>query len=413
MWFRRRLHLILLACCLVLSGCVNADMLRETTGQVIEIWATVEVLATAVAAYPGVEPVPPTPTPHPAPSDTPGVTVTAVAAAAITPLPTSTLPPQPWYQIYFTTPECPPVEERAGGLDERLAVEIAAAVEQVDIAAFDLDSEPIVNALIDLEKRDIPVRVVTDTSYADQSSIRRLRRNGISVVEDERRALMHNKFVVIDGRIVWTGSMNFTSNGVYCNNNNLVRFESPELAQNYVVEMDEMYVERSFGPESAENTPNTQLTIDGVRVENYFAPETELSPLTARTVARAQEEILFLAFSFTDNIIGEALLGRADAGVPVRGVFETTGADTVYSFYPYIEAAELPNVDVRLDGNSRLMHHKLFIIDRETVLLGSFNFTDSANRKNDENIVIIHDPEFAAAFVEEFERIWQEADPES
>jgi phosphatidylserine/phosphatidylglycerophosphate/cardiolipin synthase-like enzyme len=55
------------------------------------------------------------------------------------------------------------------------------------------------------------------------------------------------------------------------------------------------------------------------------------------------------------------------------------------------------------------MHHKVIIIDRETVLFGSFNFSNSANDSNDENIVIIHDPTFTSFFVEEFEVVWGEA----
>lgn len=381
-------QMVIIVCLLGLVGCVDTAILQDSIGQAVEELVTVEADLT-------VTPTPPIPTVNPDP-------IVLVEDTAVS-----------WYEIYFTDPDCVPNDQRTGGLDEMLAAEILAAQESVDVAAFDLDSEPIVNALIEMEKRGIPVRVVTDTTNADQSSIRRLRRNGISVPEDKRRALMHNKFMVIDGHIVWTGSMNYTSNGVYCNNNNLVRFDSPELALNYITEMDEMYIDRSFGPTSPENTPSTRLNIEGVTVENYFAPETEISPLIGRLVARAEEEILFMAFSFTDNIIGEALLGRADAGVPVRGVFETTGSDTVYSFYPYMEATELANLDVRRDGNPRIMHHKVFIIDRETVLLGSFNFSESANYKNDENIVIVHDPEFAAQFVAEFERVWQETQPDT
>ena len=376
-------QIVFIVCLLFLSGCVDTAVLQDIPSQIGEIIVTVEAVTT------------PTPAANPDP-------IILADDTAV-----------PWYAIYFTEPNCVPPEARSGGLDEMLAAEILAAQESIDVAAFDLDAEPIVNALIEMEKRGIPVRVVTDSTNAAQSSIRRLRRNGISVPEDKRRALMHNKFMVIDGRIVWTGSMNYTSNGVYCNNNNLVRFDSPALALNYITEMDEMYIDRSFGPDSPENTPSTRLTIEGVTVENYFAPETEISPLIGRLVARAEEEILFMAFSFTDNVIGEALLGRADAGVSVRGVFENSGSDTIYSFYPYMEATELANLDVRRDGNPRIMHHKVFIIDRETVLLGSFNFSESANYKNDENIVIVHDPEFAAQFVEEFERIWQEAQPDS
>ena len=317
--------------------------------------------------------------------------------------------PADWYEIYFTNPSCPPEAERVGGLDEDIANDMLAAEVRVDIAVFDLDAEPMVQALIELEARGVEVRVVTDSDNAELSSINRLRRNGISVVEDKRTAFMHNKFVVIDGRILWVGSMNFTTNGVYCNNNNIVRITSPRLAANYTAEMDEMYVERQFGPNSPENTANETLSVGGIEVENYLGPEKEIGLIISRRLARAESEILFLAFSFTDEQIGESLLGRADAGVIVRGVFERVGANTPFSYYGLLEQARLPNVAILTDGNPQVMHHKVFIIDRTTVIFGSFNFSNNANRSNDENILIVHDPEFASFFLEEFETVWAEA----
>ena len=155
-----------------------------------------------------------------------------------------------WYEIYFTNPTCPPESERVGGLDEIIAADISQSQLQVDVAGFDIDAGPIVNALIDRDAAGLAVRVVTDADNADTVSIRRLRRNGVSVVEDRRTGLMHNKFIVIDGRYVWMGSLNYTTNGVYCNNNNLARLASSRLAANYTVEMDEMYNDRLFGPDS-------------------------------------------------------------------------------------------------------------------------------------------------------------------
>lgn len=315
-----------------------------------------------------------------------------------------------WYQIYFTDPTCPPEEARQGGLDEVIAEDLRQAELQVDVAAFDLDAAPMVNALIDLADRGVSVRVVTDSDNADQSSIRRLRNAGISVVEDKRSALMHNKFVVIDGRIVWTGSLNYTSNGAYCNNNNAIRLDSPRLAANYLAEMDEMYNERAFGPTSPVNTPNELLVLDGVRLQNYFGSETEIGPIIGAEIEQAQSEILFMAFSFTLDDIGEPILDKATAGVGVRGVFETSGATSESSYYGDMEAFGLPNLAVRLDGNPRIMHHKVIIIDGETVILGSFNFSSNANNSNDENILIVHDPGFASYFVEEFTAVWDEAE---
>lgn len=318
-----------------------------------------------------------------------------------------------WYQIYFTDPTCPPEAARQGGLDETIAQDLAQARTRIDVAAYELNLPTITDALLAAKNRKVIVRVVTDSDHGDEVSIRRLRRGGIKVVEDGRKGLMHNKFIVIDNRYLWVGAMNFASNDVYCHNNNTVRFDLPELARNYLTEMNEMYDKRQFGPDSPDNTPNEALTINGVRVENFFAPEKEkeVVNIVARTVARAQTEILFLGFSFTNVEIGEAMLGRAEAGVPVQGVFETTGSESEQSYYDDMQKLGLKNLQVRQDGNSRLMHHKVIVVDRNTVVFGSFNFSSNANRTNDENILIIYDPTFASAFVEEFQRIWVQAAP--
>jgi len=55
------------------------------------------------------------------------------------------------------------------------------------------------------------------------------------------------------------------------------------------------------------------------------------------------------------------------------------------------------------------MHHKVFVVDDQVVILGSYNFTGNAEEENDENVLIIHDPEVARAFLEEFDRVFREA----
>ena len=97
----------------------------------------------------------------------------------------------------------------------------------------------------------------------------------------------------------------------------------------------------------------------------------------------------------------------AAAGITVAGVFEegqyhsNTGTE-----FDNLLAAGL---DVRLDGNQRNMHHKVFIIDGETVITGSYNFSRSAEERNDENTLIIHDPEIAILYLAEFERVFEKA----
>ena len=66
-------------------------------------------------------------------------------------------------------------------------------------------------------------------------------------------------------------------------------------------------------------------------------------------------------------------------------------------------------IDVVKDGNKNNLHHKVFIIDEETVITGSFNPTGSGDKRNDENILIIKDKEIVRQFKEEFDTVYAEA----
>ena len=312
------------------------------------------------------------------------------------------------YQIYFTNPICPPAEERVGGIDATIINDLDAAKESIHIAVFDLELDSIIDALIRAEKRGVAVYIVVDNENTPAASINRLRRNRLSVVEDKRSAFMHNKIVVIDERYLWTGSMNLAEKDTYCYNNNFVRFDSAELAANYVTEVEEMYTNTQFGPTSPVNTAN-KLNLEGVEVETYFASEQAVAPILAELIANAQTSIYFMAFSFTNEDIGEAMVERAEAGVKVQGVFESLGADAASSYYKDFRRIKSPNISVRTDGNPYLMHHKVIIIDQAITIFGSFNYSDNANNNNDENVLIIHDPQFTDYFVQEYQTVWNEA----
>jgi len=213
---------------------------------------------------------------------------------------------------------------------------------------------------------------------------------------------MHNKFLVVDNAAVWTGSWNFTDGGAYHLNNNAIKIMSPDLAQNYTAEFEKMFVRRKFGPNKPAGVPHPQLTIAGVHVENYFAAEDKVAAHVIDHLKQAKQSIHFLAFSFTSDPIGAAVLERARAGVQVAGVFETTGSETKFSEYGRMKQAGL---DVLQDGNPYVMHHKVIVVDGREVIFGSFNFSENADKDNDENLLIVDDPALAQAFEAEFQRV--------
>ena len=57
--------------------------------------------------------------------------------------------------------------------------------------------------------------------------------------------------------------MNYTTSGAHRSDNNLIRIRSPELAQDYLVDFEEMFVDRQFGSNSPANTPIPLVSIGG------------------------------------------------------------------------------------------------------------------------------------------------------
>ena len=230
-----------------------------------------------------------------------------------------------------------------------------------------------------------------------------LRKAGIPVVTDNRSAFMHNKFVVIDGYETWTGSWNLTENCTFRNNNNAVVIQSTKMAANYTTEFEEMFERGEFGPTSTDNTPHPDLDLNGIRIETIFESEGNSRARMIELIKSSRSSIYFMAFVFTDDDIAEAMINRHRAGVQVLGVVEARNAAGQGStFDTFVQAG----IDIFRDGNPYVLHHKVIILDDSIVITGSYNFSASAARNNDENVLIIHSPEIAASYLEEFDRAY-------
>lgn len=335
------------------------------------------------------------------------------AVKILEPLPTLgsdlTTERQGWMEVFFSQPDHPRADTFRGGPDWRLVEAIDQAQFRVDIAAYLINLWSVRDALLRAHRRGVTVRVVTETDHIKGEGIQTLIGAGIPVVGDGGPGLMHQKFVIIDGEGVWTGSMNLTIQGVYQNDNNLIHIQSGPLSENYTVEFEEMFSRQFFGDNVIENTPNPSLNINGIQVETYFSPDDRPRERLLELIREAEDEIHFLAFSFTSDAIAQAMVERVRSGVVLKGVFDRSQFHSnVGSEWERLTQA---GADVRLDGNPDKMHHKIMIIDQRIVVTGSYNFTDSAERSNDENILIIHDPSTARLYEQEFRRVYRNAHP--
>jgi phosphatidylserine/phosphatidylglycerophosphate/cardiolipin synthase-like enzyme len=315
-----------------------------------------------------------------------------------------------FWQVYFTMPDgSRDPATYTGGLDHILAAQIELVRATLDIAAYEFNSPVLTNAVIRAHQRGVRVRMVTDNEAGLNSTnqtVQDLIAAGIPVVDDGRSALMHNKFMILDSTTVWTGSWNYTINDTYRNNNSAIVLRSRNAVNNYQAEFDEMFVSRQFGPRSPSQTPNPSFTQDGIPISIYFSPEDNIIGNIDSILMGAQRSIRFMAFSFTQQDMGDIMLERARSGVDVRGIFERTGSETRFSQLTPMFCAGL---NVRQDGNPFVLHHKVIVLDEATVMVGSFNFSANATNNNDENLVVIRDPLLAAQYLAEFERRFAQA----
>jgi phosphatidylserine/phosphatidylglycerophosphate/cardiolipin synthase-like enzyme len=313
----------------------------------------------------------------------------------------------PWFELYFTDPNSAFADQRVGGVDGLIGASISGAKQSIDVAFNSLSLENITSALIRAHARGVQVRIVMESDYLKNSKPKRLVDAGIPVVGDQRDGIMHNEFLVVDRNRVWTGSTNFTDTEVYRSNNNLISIYSLEIAQNYTTEFEEMFLHDQFGVDVNPSTPYPSVTISGTRIDVLFSPDDLVSSRLINLIRDARDSIYFMATSFGLPDLGHAIRQKAMSGVNVAGVIEADGVNpqqvTEYSLF------RDAGLDVRLDGNPSLMNHKVIIIDREIVILGSYNFVYSSELTSDENLMVIYNDKVAEKFLEEFQRVQSEA----
>lgn len=302
--------------------------------------------------------------------------------------------------VWFTDP----LAANPVGPEGNLIQSINGAQKTVDMAIYNLTLDDIGDALLQAKQRGVQVRLAMESEAMDKTLPQKLQDAGIPIVGDQREGLMHDKFTIIDGKEVWMGSMNYTSSSAVKDFNNLVRIRSTQAAQVYQAEFDQMFGAHKFGSDKESVAPFHQVTVDGVPINIYFSPSDGVSQYVLAELQKAQSSIDFLAYSFTSDDFGEAILERAKAGVKVRGVFdESQNKSNTGGEYTRMKRAGL---DVRIDGISGLLHNKVMIIDHKVVITGSYNFSASAEKTNDENLVILHSEDLAGQYLQHFEKVY-------
>ena len=142
---------------------------------------------------------------------------------------------------------------------------------------------------------------------------------------------------------------------------------------------------------------------ESTRAESFFSPGETCLRAIVSCISAARETIDVCVFTITDDRISEALVAAHKRGVKLRVISdddksEDRGSDT--------RSLDRKGIDTRFDSSPSHMHHKFAIFDRKTLLTGSYNWTRSAARANQENILLSDDVRLIADFRGCFDRLW-------
>lgn len=260
--------------------------------------------------------------------------------------------------------------------------------------------------------------------------------------------LMHHKFLVVDGKTVIVTSANFTPSDVHGdfksrhsrgNANNLVRIASPELAAIFTEEFNDLWgdgpgrkldsqfgVKKPFRPARSLQIGNTQVEVQFSPSPTAIAWEQSTNGLISRSLSRAQKIVHMALFVFSDQQLVDRLEPLHRAGVEIQTLIEPSFAYRSYSEALDMLGVALPD-DCQTEAHNHpwqpaiatvgvprmppgdLLHHKFGVVDHQTVITGSHNWTEAANRGNDETLLVIHNPVVAAHYDQEFARLYTPA----
>ncbi len=133
----------------------------------------------------------------------------------------------------------------------------------------------------------------------------------------------------------------------------------------------------------------------------HFSPKGGCTEAIVAELRRARRQILVQAYSFTCPAIADALIAAKKRGVDVIILLDRANEKETYS---ELKVLEEHGLIPWIDAHHAIAHNKIMIIDRRTVITGSFNFTRQAEHENAENLLILrHHPELAAAYLRNFE----------
>lgn len=346
-------------------------------------------------------------------------------------------------------------------IEDRLVQAIGAAQDSIDVSIFALRSTLVASALLAAKKRGVAVRVIMDRGQSESAPFgpyaQWLAFNGIEVRTlsgpdpDSQYPLaqkFHHKFAIFDGRLVETGSANYTKYAAQANFENAQFLQGGQVARSYGWIYDKLWARaqpfpapaaaptlptdaelaaeinqpvppaapKTAFPGPAAGVQAAPVNFNGQVFPSYaFRPDTPIAPLLVQAVRSAKKSIRLALYEFNLEEVLDALRDAKKAGLTVEIVIDrshvyTTGRDHTgqpRKPSPQIQALINEGFDVLvLKGNkSGIQHNKYVIVDAEDgglVEFGSYNWAETAENDHFENVIFSADSRDVADYLAYF-----------
>ncbi len=158
----------------------------------------------------------------------------------------------------------------------------------------------------------------------------------------------------------------------------------------------------SYSNIERQSTPTPQgFSAPSAPITAYFSPSPEPEKAIIQALQSAQQSVHAALYQLTDPEIADAITALSRRGIDLKILLDDEPGKG--SKGCLLLSAGIP---VKQYSDTGIMHHKFAVVDGTLVITGSYNWTTSAQTRNEENLLVIESPELAQAFESEFQRLW-------
>jgi cardiolipin synthase A/B len=261
---------------------------------------------------------------------------------------------------------------------------IKAAKQSIFLQIYGCSDNAVIHSLVHAHKKGLPVKVFYDPSGSGP-----LDKKIPTAIPLIRSGLMHKKILILDEETIFIGTANFTPTSLCMHDNVILGIHSKEMAY------DIQHSLKNY----------LKYKIGGQDIELWHLPDFQQECLknTLHLLSTAKKTIHISLFTFTHKKILDALLTAKERGVQISvalDYYTSRGASK-----KTVEFLKKHHIPLYISKGGKLLHHKWCLVDEDTLLIGSANWTKSAFTINEDCLLVVYKlTDFQKSY---FRKIWK------